>query len=143
MGSHISYKVADIKEVDKAWEVLQSIEENRRLIVIGKGVDIINSRDLDWAKDESASMVEYFTTNMGEGQFRVSGCVIEEGLGVEFEEMLELVTVIFEKLNQEVEMRYLYGSCAFDGYWFSLSQIDRITDDGALFESIGSFKCVA
>jgi hypothetical protein len=141
MGSRIFYKVANVTEADRAWEVLQTIEENQQLIAIGKGIDIINSNNLIRAKSKSISMVEYFTRNMGEGEFCVSGCVIEKGLNINFEKMLELVTVIFEKLNQKVKMRYLYGSCAFNGEYFSISQIDRITTDGALFESIDLFKC--
>ena len=135
MGAYIYYRTADEKEADRAWEVLQEIEENKRLIDIEYPVQINSSEDLKWAKENKEQyMIDYYSKNMGHGDFKVSGGT-EDELGVTLEELLELLTVIFEKLNQEVKMKYLYGSCAFGGSYFSKSQIDRITNEGELFSN--------
>jgi prepilin signal peptidase PulO-like enzyme (type II secretory pathway) len=139
MGAYIYYRTADKKDADRAWEVLQEIEENKRLIDIEYPIHVNSSEDLKWAKENSPKegsqyMIEYYSDNMGHGDFKVSGGT-EDELGVTLEELLELLTVIFEKLNQEVKMKYLYGSCAFGGSYFSKSQIDRITNEGELFSN--------
>jgi hypothetical protein len=139
MGAYIYYRTEDIEEADRAWEILQEMEENQRLIAVDNGVHLVHADDLTWAKKERSQgdyMVDYFFKNMGRGDFKVSGCAIEEELGIDFEEMLELLTVIFEKLNQEVDMRYLAGSCAFGGDYFSYGQIDRITNGFELMSNI-------
>ena len=80
-------------------------------------------------------MVDSMIRDQGRGEYKVSGWDAEEELGIDFEAFLERLTVIFEKLNEDVEMKYLYGSCAFGGDYFSESQIERIIQEGELFSN--------
>ena len=135
MGAYIYYRTADVKDANKAWEVLQNIEENQLFLDKGWGVGITNDEDIEWAKKERPVMVEYFTKELGKGDYKVSGWDTEEELGITFDEFLERLTIIFEKLNKVINMKYLYGNCAFSGSYFSKSQIDRITNEGKLFSN--------
>jgi hypothetical protein len=135
MGAYIYYRTADIKEADRAWDILQGIEENRLFLDKGWGVGVTNQEDIDWAKKERPDMVDFMIKEQGKGEYKVSGWDTEEELGIDFESFLERLTVIFEKINMEIEMKYLYGSCAFGGSYFSKSQIDRITNEGELFSN--------
>jgi len=135
MGAYIYYRTADVEEADRAMSVLLEVEENKLLLDKGWGVGITNQEDIDWVKKERPDMVEYMKSRQGKSEYKVSGWDAEEELGISFEELLERLTIIFEKLNEEIEMRYLYGSCAFGGDYFSQSQIERITKEGELFSN--------
>jgi hypothetical protein len=135
MGAYIYYRTVDVREADRTMSVLMEVEENKLLLDKGWGVGITNQEDIDWAKKERPDMVEYMKSRQGKSEYKVSGWDAEEELGISFEELLERLTIIFEKLNEEIEMRYLYGSCAFGGDYFSQSQIERITKEGELFSN--------
>jgi hypothetical protein len=135
MGAYIYYRTVDVREADRTMSVLMEVEENKLLLDKGWGVGITNQEDIDWAKKERPDMVEYMKSRQGKSEYKVSGWDAEEELGISFEELLERLTVIFEKLNEEIEMKYLYSSCAFGGDYFSQSQIERITKEGELFSN--------
>jgi hypothetical protein len=135
MGAYIYYRTVDVTEADGAMAILMEIEENKLLLDKGWGVGVTDQEDIDWAKKERPDMVEYMKSRQGKGEYKVSGWDTEEELGIDFEVFLEKLTIIFEKLNEEIEMKYLYGSCAFGGDYFSQSQIERITKDGKLFSN--------
>jgi len=135
MGAYIYFRTADVEEADRAMSVLMEIEENKLLLDNGWGVGVTNQEDIDWAKKERPDMLNYMKHEQGKGQYKVSGWDAEEELGIDFEAFLERLTVIFEKTNEEIEMKYLYRSCAFGGDYFSQSQINRITKEGALFSN--------
>jgi len=135
MGAYIYFRTADVEEADRAMSVLMEIEENKLLLDNGWGVGVTNQEDIDWAKKERPDMLNYMNHEQGKGQYKVSGWDAEEELGIDFEAFLERLTVIFEKTNEEIEMKYLYRSCAFGGDYFSQSQINRITKEGALFSN--------
>lgn len=135
MGAYIYYRTADVEEAGRAMSLLREIEENKFLLDKGWGVLVANQEDIDWAIEERPDMVAFLTREQGKGNMKVSGWDAEEELGMDFEEFLERLTVIFEKLNEDVEMKYLYGSCAFGGSYFSQSQIERITQEGELFSN--------
>ena len=135
MGAYIYYRTADVKEADRAMALLMEIEENKLLLDKGWGVGVNSQEDIDWAKKEFPHMVDSMIRDQGRGEYKVSGWDAEEELGIDFEAFLERLTVIFEKLNEDVEMKYLYGSCAFGGSYFTQSQIERITQEGELFSN--------
>jgi hypothetical protein len=135
MGAYIYYRTADVEEADRAMALLMEIEENKLLLDKGWGVGVNSQEDIDWAKKEFPHMVDSMIRDQGRGEYKVSGWDAEEELGISFEAFLERLTVIFEKLNKDVEMKYLYGSCAFGGDYFSQSQIERITQEGELFSN--------
>ena len=135
MGAYIYYRTADVAEADRAMSVLMEIEENRLLLDKSWGVCISCQEDIDWAKKERPDMVDFMLSEQGKGNYKVSGWSAEEELGIDFESFLERLTLIFEKLNREIDMKYLYGSCAFGGSYFSQSQIERITNEGELFSN--------
>jgi len=135
MGAYIYYRTADVKEADRAMALLMEMEENKFLLEKSWGVVLKNREDIEWAKKEFPHMVDSMIREQGRGDYKVSGGNEEEILGINFEEFLERLTVIFEKLNKDVEMKYLYRSCAFGGTYFTESQIDRITQEGELFSN--------
>ena len=135
MGAYIYYRTADVEEAGRAMSLLREIEENKFLLDKGWGVLVTNQEDIDWAIEERPDMVAFLTREQGKGNIKVSGWDAEEELGIDFEAFLERLTVIFEKLNEDIEMKYLYGSCAFGGSYFSQSQIERITQEGELFSN--------
>jgi len=135
MGAYIYYRTVDVEEADRAMSLLMEIEENQLLLDKGWGVCVTNQEDLDWAKKERPDMLNSLMHEQGRGNYKVSGWDAEEELGIDFEMFLERLTVIFEKLNEDVEMKYLHRSCAFGGNYFSPSQIERITKEGALFSN--------
>lgn len=136
MGAYIYFKTENVKDADLADDILHEIEENKFLLEHGQGVVISCKKDLEWAKKEREDMIPFLMKEQGKGNFKVSSMeIIEDDLTLSTDEILERLTVIFEKLNAHVAMKYNYRSCAFSGDYFTESQITRITDNGTLFSN--------
>ena len=142
MGADIFYRTKVVEDADLASSILEEIEENRLLSGVNCEITLYCSDDLEWANSEKCPnpvwAKSYIEKHIGRGSFKVSGLDEPiELLGIEYEEIFELLTVVFEKLNRAVEMKYLSGSCAFMGSYFSAQQIRRITDNGRLLSDVG------
>lgn len=135
MGAYLLFKTKSKDDASLAKEVLEEMEEHTPLMKINNGVYILDKADIEFTKQELGIKEDHHLVKnkIGTGSYKVSGmCEVEELLGKSGDEILEMLTVIFEKLNEKVEMRYFQGSCAFSGHYFTGEQISRITQNGKL-----------
>jgi hypothetical protein len=123
MGAYLYFKTENNpNEVDN---FLQQMAENKKLVQKERGIFITCDEDIKWTKENRPDMLKIVESEYGTGSIKVSGIDNEEAL-------LESYTKIFEELNKHFKMKYYVRSCAFNGYYFSLEQMKRITKNGEL-----------
>lgn len=138
MGADLYYALKDKNKSEEAYNWLVNESEiNKKLLDTRFSVYITTGEDIEWAKKENPALIDYMVKNHGRGVLKVSGADEDElaEIGCDEDSVYEMWTELFEELNQNFEMVYFAGSCAFrpDGkHYFSHEQMRRITKNGAL-----------
>ena len=134
MGAYLYFKTKP-ESAAKANDFLEKQPEFQKLYEIRRHVWFVTPDEVEHYHDP-----EDFHKNIsGTGDWKASGIDEDEGkpVGLSLEGIFEHVTILLERLNNVVEMKYASFSCALDvdEWYFSLSQMRRITDNGRLLSS--------
>jgi phage pi2 protein 07 len=135
MGAYLMFQAKDRSKdnVKKINDFLEECEINKKLGEIEEGgmVFLFDEVEIEWAKKQGFPYSkEYINKHYGRGDYKISGISEEEVK----EKILDLLTELFDTLNNKFEMEYYAGSCAFtkEEYYFSIPQMKKITRNGEL-----------
>jgi hypothetical protein len=138
MGAYLYFKT-NPDSAEKANAFLAEQPEFKKLEKIYRNIWFTSTEDVEWARKNRPESVDYYYHELGKGAWKASGIDENEGepVGLSYEDIFEHITMLFERLNNVVEMKYLVNSCALNPneYYFSLDQMRRITDHGRLLSS--------
>lgn len=134
MGAYLFFKTTD--DAEKINDFLEKNENNKKLG--DEGIWLVDKKHIDWVKKERPDMLEWELKKLNTGDVKVSS--IDGRSKLNEEEVLELQTKVFEALNENFEMKYYAGSCAFttEEYYYSIEQMKRITRNGEILSGKSS-----
>lgn len=144
MGAHLFYKLVNKKEAKEVMDYICDVSETaKKLKEIKEGVSFGEPADIDWAiENKREDMIPFLQKSIGTGDIKTSGGLSDEAYekGLKEEDVLELYTQMFEELNERYEIKYYADSCSFtvEGYYFTIEQMKRITQDGKLLSGSSS-----
>jgi hypothetical protein len=125
MGAYLYYKTDD-----DANEVQNYLLEENQLNM--KLIDDLDEQGIFITCSKNDNFNKYSTGNIKTSIGTLSEKF--EKAGYDNSDLLEMWTSIFEQLNEKFSMKYYANSCSFSlkEYYFSLEQMKRITNNGAL-----------
>lgn len=141
MGAYLYFKTTS--NPDQVNNYLETNEVQQKLSSLDEqGIFIVNLDHLEWIKENRPDLLKWEESKLSTGDIKTSGGISSKAdeAGYDEEDLLEMWTQIFEELNKRFEMKYYAHSCAFseEECYFSLEQMKRITNNGALLSGKSS-----
>lgn len=130
MGAYLYFKLKESSFASRANELLEKNKENQQLD--DEGIYFTSKEDVLWAESNNPAAIDFYKGRIGSGDIKTSGVGCRSDMNEE--DILEKQTLVFEELNKQFEMKYYANSCALtpEEYYFSIEQMKRITQNGAL-----------
>jgi len=136
MGAYLYFKVGK-KQADKFNEIAFSVEENKRLQSIDRGIGVYYSGDIEWAEKERPDLLSHVHHQQGRGEWKASGICDPEG-DLSYDEIFQNVVATFKVLHEKIQFKVYSGSCALKLDYFDKEQLRIITNNGKNLSSTPS-----
>lgn len=135
MGAHLFYMLGNRKKAKEFNEIMGKTDIGKRLIKAHSFCGVNDEIDIEIAKKQYPTLVEYYTEHIGMGDFKASGISSEEIEAANcstLEEYFDIITEFFVIAQTKFKMWFAARSCAFNIYetYFSIDQMKRITQNG-------------
>ena len=108
------------------------ILENKKLMKLKRGIEVVDSVDVLWYRDNLPHLYPLHLGRLGEGECRVFNIREDEGafVGLTHEEIQECIAQTFYLLHQKFDIRIHSDYRFFSKEYFSAEQVRRITKNG-------------